>query len=77
MPLSKSTPLIAVGQVWKDNDPRITKPRLLTIKAINERVLCEITEPDGTQRGRTTVIAKKRFRPTSTGYMLVQEAPEQ
>ena len=57
---------VKVGQVWEDNDPRITYKRQLKVIAIK-----------GTRaqvQGATkTWIRLDRFRPTKTGYRLVKD----
>ena len=61
---------VRVGQVWRDNDPR-ERGRLIRIMDI---------ETDGrarcSSRGRTVRIRLDRFKPTSNGYVLHKEAPE-
>jgi len=85
------------GQVWADNDPRVTG-RTLRVERLewSSRQNCTIavctivTNDDHTQRlldrphespwrnrydrrGKTTEIAVRRMRPTSTGYRLISE----
>jgi len=85
---------VRVGQVWADNDPRISKhsPRLLRVERIDENgssqnghphaecVLVErLTDGAGQPTGwarRTTRISRirlARFKPTQTGYRLVED----
>lgn len=60
--------LVKPGQVWKDNDWRMTYDRRVTIDRV------DATYAYGTCSGRKTRILLSRFKPTSTGYVLVQEA---
>ncbi|MEU4772945.1 hypothetical protein [Micromonospora sp. NPDC023644] len=85
-------PTVRPGQVWADNDPRgygrqirviaiepaqPAKPhhRAVPARALVEQVTAR-THDDG-QPGRRTRIRLDRFRPTSTGYRLVQDAEAQ
>lgn len=66
---------VQVGQVWEDTDSRMVKskghPRRVRVVSIgNADAVVE-----NVITGRRTLIALKRFRPTSTGYRLV--TPEQ
>lgn len=58
------------GQVWRDNDPR-QRGRLIHIIDVEAdgRARCR-------SRGRTVRIRLDRFKPTSNGYVLHKEAPE-
>lgn len=59
-----------VGQVWADNDKRSAgrKVRIISIDATHATVI--------DMRGkRDTRIRLDRFRPTSNGYRLVDDAP--
>lgn len=69
MNTKKETPDVRVGDVWADNDPRMAGTgRELRVKHVDaERVRC-IEECTGLR----TNIARKRFRPTSSGYRLVE-----
>jgi hypothetical protein len=63
---------VKVGQVWKDNDPRRNYRRDLKVLSIDgDRAV--VQHPNGI--GRKTKIRLDRFRPTTTGYKLVSEAP--
>lgn len=85
-----TTPDVRPGQIWADNDKRSAgrKVRVIAIedasgwdggkrrplvpaRAVVEQVVGRHNE--GT--GRRTRIRLDRFRPTSTGYRLVQDAP--
>lgn len=87
---TSKTPKVKVGQVWADNDYR-AKGRTLRIAAlVDDHVECIIlTNPDYVQedldkgsswhtdrRGRLTTIKISRFRPTSTGYRLLDPTEE-
>jgi hypothetical protein len=72
------------GQVWADSDPR-SAGRTLRIERIDGgKAVCTIlTNSDATNvdsphqrdmRGKTTRISLTRFKPTSTGYRLTEEA---
>jgi hypothetical protein len=83
------TPEVKVGQIWKDNDRRVKQEsgydRFLRIDRVNgDRAECShvTTAPDGSwhawyRRGRRSFVEVKlsRFRPTSSGYLLVRDAP--
>lgn len=69
----------AVGQVWKDNDPRIEADRgcarLLLVTAIEgDRAVCEAWYDEPGSAVRMVRIQLSRFRPTSTGYTFVRDA---
>jgi hypothetical protein len=58
---------VRIGQLWKDNDPRVPN-RYLKILDVKDgyayaRVLA----------GKQTKIKLSRFKPTSTGYILISE----
>jgi hypothetical protein len=67
---------VKIGQLWQDNDPRYKKVRTLRIDELwvnsrgELRARCHVLET-----GRAAFIAVRRFKPTSTGYRLVKEAP--
>lgn len=80
-------PTVRPGQVWADNDRR-AKGRTLRVDAIDgDKAVCTIlTNSDAAQsnldrgdpwtvdmRGKTTRVALRRLRPSSTGYRFVQE----
>lgn len=76
------------GQIWADNDPRSDGRTVRVERIERDKAVCTIlTNRDAAQRdldrgsvwvndmrGRTTRIALSRFKPTNTGYRLVQEA---
>lgn len=57
-----------IGQVWQDNDPRVTYRRELTIERIEgEYAFCK------GPGGRQLRVKLKRLRPTASGYRLVKD----
>lgn len=66
-----------VGQVWADNDSRMTFERRGTIVGIegNTVLMRWATDWSGKPVNRVSKIRIDRLKPTSTGYRLVQEAP--
>ena len=83
MSTKQSAPDVRVGQVWADNDWR-SKGRRVRVDAIgpgpgiNARFAyasCTVVaHPDARVIGKKTEIRVNRFKPTSTGYVLVQES---
>lgn len=84
-----STPDVRPGQIWADNDKR-SSGRTIRVDEIigspqGDRVaVCTIltnrdaADPNdwGTDmRGRKVRIKVRRFRPTSTGYRLIENVP--
>jgi len=75
MDIPKRTPAVKikvrVGQVWRDNDPRMQYQRDLTVLSIKGKyATCRVG-----LRGKTTRVRLDRFKPTMTGYKLVKDAP--
>jgi hypothetical protein len=73
---------VGIGQVWKDNDKRQAS-RFVLVTRIWERTneggacyaICRLCNAEGQPlTKRETRIRLDRFRPTSTGYVLVKEA---
>jgi hypothetical protein len=72
------------GSIWADNDSR-SEGRTLRVERIEDgKAVCVIlTNTDSANvswqqrdmRGKTTRISLSRFRPTSTGYRLIEDAP--
>jgi len=59
---------VRVGQVWEDNDPRHSFPRRkITVLSIEGDRAVVQSGP------RKTKIRLDRFRPTNTGYRLVED----
>jgi hypothetical protein len=77
-------PAVHVGQVWEDNDRCMARRRLL-VDGIGQQ--WRAGSPDatpiaeckvlGTDPPRFVRIRLDRFRPTSRGYRLVEDAPEE
>lgn len=66
-------PVVLVGQVWVDNDPRMNGRRRLRVDGFKgeTQVLCTVlTDGKGVAVDRATTVARRRFRPTSNGYRL-------
>lgn len=79
------------NQIWQDADPRIEREmgarRLLRVVAVGEpgrslaRVVSWYEKPDGeggwmlASPVRPSTIKLERFKPTSTGYRLIEDAP--
>jgi hypothetical protein len=73
------TPTVRPGQIWADNDKRSSgrKVRVLHVGETHATVQEEFPEGTaGRRKPRQSRIRLDRFRPTSTGYRLVQEAPD-
>lgn len=63
-----SAPVVKVGQIWGDCDWR-SKGRLVQVMQVDgDRVVVR-----NTATGHQTLVALKRFRPTSTGYRLMED----
>lgn len=71
---------VKVGQVWESTDAREAKRhRRIRILALlrKNNVSMWYAEVENVQTGRCATIRADRFRPYSTGYKLVSEAPQQ
>lgn len=68
---------VRVGQVWQDNDKRYRRrPRFLQVTFVGaEAATCEAWYDEPGYLARTVRVRLDRFKPTSTGYRLVQDAP--
>ncbi len=69
------------GQIWQDNDPRAHDRTVRVVEITDTHAIVALHTPRGVsddhaKPGRRTRIRLDRFRPTSTGYRLVQEAPD-
>jgi hypothetical protein len=63
------------GQLWVDNDPRSKRTRYLRVSEIEgERARCEAWYDEASSLARTVRIKLSRFRPTRSGYRLVEDA---
>lgn len=69
-----TTAQVRVGQVWRDNDPRLQKcsRRIEVVEIDRDHAICKLA---GVETKRRTRIRLNRFRPRSTGYVLEQDAP--
>jgi hypothetical protein len=66
---------VKVGQVWVDNDPRVVAIRHLKVEEIKDgKARCAVFY--GRRGAGWTKISLHRFKPTSNGYRLVNEAKE-
>lgn len=76
--VTKTAP-VAVGQVWRDNDKRVAANRAVHVDRIDgDYAQCTVgrLQPGGAfvAANRKAHIRLSRFRPTSTGYVLVHVA---
>jgi hypothetical protein len=72
---------VRVGQVWRDNDKRGYGRTVCVIETDATHAVVELVVGRGVgsqqaKPGRRTRIRLDRFRPTSTGYVLVQDTEE-
>lgn len=69
-----SAPEVRVGQLWRDNDSRNRAPRFVRVTGIEQyRAVCEAWYEEPGATSRTVRIRLDRFRPTSTGYRLIED----
>jgi hypothetical protein len=71
-------PAVRVGQVWQDADKRGYGRRVRVVEVDATHAVVELfvgrgTGNDQAKPGRRTRIRLDRFRPTSTGYRLIQD----
>lgn len=82
----EQAPVVRVGQVWADNDVRSTGRQIRVVEVDATHATVELVDQRGrparghedaqkAEPGRQTRIRLDRFRPTSTGYTLLQGAP--
>lgn len=73
--INKHGTAIHLGQVWKDNDPRVPDRTMKVVgfetAAGVVRAVCTVLT--GSTKGRTNRINIDRLHPTSTGYLLVAD----
>ena len=62
------------GQLWADNDKRC-RGRMLRIHDVGPTHAVAYAWDDNSVEGKTTRIRLDRFKPTSTGYRLVEDVP--
>ncbi|GGK61681.1 hypothetical protein Sme01_03500 [Sphaerisporangium melleum] len=82
-PLDSSAPKtsVRVGQVWGDNDPRSTGRKVRVVEVDDTHATVEAYIHPGARHlhskpPRRSRIRLDRFRPTATGYRLLQDAQE-
>lgn len=73
---------VRVGQIWRDNDKRGygRHVKVIEVDATHATVSLWMTRSASSNTakpGRLTRIRLDRFRPTSTGYVLVRDTEEQ
>lgn len=68
-------PDVRVGQVWRDNDPRSAPRHVRVVEIDGTYATAVLVNGAGRHWGRErrSRIRLDRFRPTSTGYRLVQD----
>lgn len=75
---------VKVGQLWQDNDKRNRAPRFVRVTSIREVVdpfkhhtyevaTCEAWYDEAGSKSRTVQIRADRFKPTTTGYRLIED----
>lgn len=78
-------PVVRVGQVWADNDNRSAARQVRVVEIDDTHATVELVGQRGrparghelrqeAKPGRRTRVRLDRFRPTSTGYRLVNDA---
>lgn len=68
-------PAVAVGQVWKDNDPRVTRRHLKVLQVNGSRAQIQRCSIDGALLSlRPTWAQLSRFNGRQQGYSIVSEA---
>ncbi|MEE4546487.1 DUF6354 family protein [Streptomyces sp. V4-01] len=72
-----STTAVEPDQIWADNDPRSSGRKVRIVSVDATHAVAEVVAHRAVSTGsvgRQTRISLGRFRPTSTGYRLVQHA---
>lgn len=75
---------VRVGQIWSDNDKRAHGRQIRVVEVHKRHAVVELVNQRGrpahghedkqlAEPGRRTTIRLDRFKPTSTGYRLVQD----
>lgn len=62
------------GQLWADNDKRCSGRKLRIHEVTATHAVAYAWNPNDTE-GKTTRIRLDRFKPTSTGYRLIEDVP--
>lgn len=73
-----TSPTVRVHQVWADNDRRAAGRKVRVVEVDDTHATVEQADSRAHDRGhpgRRTRIRLDRFRPTSTGYRLLVDAP--
>lgn len=67
---------VRVGQIWLDCDKRMQNRKLRVARIEGDYAFCQHwSEFGGVMSGRETRIRLDRFKKTSTGFLLVRDAP--
>lgn len=77
-----TTPAVRPGQIWRDNDKRAKgrHVKVVDVDGTHATVKLWMTRAASSSTatpGRRTRVRLDRFRPTSTGYVLVRDVEEQ
>lgn len=59
---------VKVGQVWKDNDKRVSG-RFIKITAVTDNTVTAVN----IRTGKESKISLKRLKPTAQGYTLIED----
>lgn len=59
---------VKAGQIWKDNDKRVGERFLKILELQDDKAVVVNVETN-----KKTKISLARFKPTSTGYVLVED----
>ena len=59
---------VKAGQIWKDNDKRVGERFLKILELQDDKAVVVNVETN-----KKTKISLTRFKPTSTGYVLVED----
>jgi hypothetical protein len=72
-------PEVKPGQIWADNDKRSKGRRIRVLEVGQYHAIVRDADatPGAWPPGRKTRIRLDRFKPTSTGYRLVQDASKE
>ena len=72
--MATELPDVREGDVWADNDRRAREnpPRKRVVRVNDIYIAVRKVRPDGSPFGTEALIQRRRFRPTATGYRLVE-----